>query len=413
VRVLITSEQRYQRTPDGAVWTPDVNAYGFWRRYLDVFEHVDVLARVQDVGSAPATWIRADGPSVAIKAVPYFRGSLEYLRYYGSLARSFEGAFSRDAAVIMRVPSALSHPFSTMLASRRYPFALEVVGDPYDVFSPGAVTHPLRPILRKWFSTKLKSQCSKACAVAYVTREALQRRYPCHEVMVGISDVNLPRHAYSATYSSIELKPDQIAPSSRTKTPIAGTGTLAFVGSLAQMYKAPDVLLRATKILLANGCDVALKLVGDGQYRPALESLADRLGIKGSCEFLGQVPSGTGVQTVLDSASIFVLPSRVEGLPRAMIEAMARGLPCIGSRVGGIPELLPTEDLVEAGNPESLAALLEAVIRNPERQIRMSKRNLIEAQAYSDDVLGKKRVAFYRHVEHCVVTHLRTAGQCL
>ncbi|MEO1187019.1 MAG: glycosyltransferase, partial [Cyanobacteria bacterium J06636_27] len=87
-----------------------------------------------------------------------------------------------------------------------------------------------------------------------------------------------------------------------------------------------------------------------------------------------------------------------EGLPRAMIEAMARGLPCIGSTVGGIPELLPSEDMVTPGDINALAQKIRQVVTNPERMASMSVRNLEKAKNYQDVVLQKRRIAFYSHV---------------
>src|SRR5439155_26719861 len=98
------------------------------------------------------------------------------------------------------------------------------------------------------------------------------------------------------------------------------------------------------------GLDVTLDIVGDGRFRPELDRLAAELGIREQVCFRGQLPAGEPVRARLDAADLFVLPSRSEGLPRAMVEAMARALPCIGSNVGGILELLAPEDLAPAGD---------------------------------------------------------------
>ena len=90
------------------------------------------------------------------------------------------------------------------------------------------------------------------------------------------------------------------------------------------------------------GHDLTLRVVGDGKRRPDLEALAAQLNCRERIVFAGQLPS-TAIIGELDRADLFVLPSRQEGLPRAMIEAMARALPCIGSDVAGFPELLPLE----------------------------------------------------------------------
>jgi glycosyltransferase involved in cell wall biosynthesis len=104
------------------------------------------------------------------------------------------------------------------------------------------------------------------------------------------------------------------------------------------------------------------------------------------------------VRAALDHADLFVLPSRTEGLPRAMIEAMARALPCIGSTVGGIPELLPPEDLVPPGDAAALARKIREVVCDPDRMARMSARNLEQARQYREDALSGRRIAFYQRV---------------
>ena len=174
---------------------------------------------------------------------------------------------------------------------------------------------------------------------------------------------------------------------------------LVIVGTLAQMYKAPDVLIDALALCVGRGMDLSLTLVGDGKHRSELEAHAARAGVDRRVTFTGKISAGQAVREQLDRADLFVLPSRQEGLPRAMIEAMARGLPCIGSAVGGIPELLPDEDLVPPGDAEALANKIAEVLSDPARMTRSAARNLEKARTYHNDVLRARRIEFYTYVK--------------
>jgi len=81
-----------------------------------------------------------------------------------------------------------------------------------------------------------------------------------------------------------------------------------------------------------------------------------------------------------------------------MLEAMARGLPCIGSTIGCMAELLDPEELVPPGEPAALAAKIRAVLSDSQRMASQSQRNLERAQEYHEEILGQRRGAFHRHV---------------
>jgi len=145
--------------------------------------------------------------------------------------------------------------------------------------------------------------------------------------------------------------------------------------------------------------DIEAIVVGDGIYRESLARQAAALGIAERVIFSGLL-SEEDVRRRLDESDLFVLPSRAEGLPRAMIEAMARGVACIGSRVGGIPELLDADCLVAPGDEEGLALAITDMLMHPNRRHRIAQRGYAKAKEFHASVLGERRRRFYRHVRH-------------
>jgi len=384
VDVLVALEHRFVRTPDGVVWTERSYARPFWQRYLDEFSAVRVLARVRDASQPPPDGQPASGDRVAFAPVPHFVGPWQFLRRLPQVRRAVREALDPPDALILRVPGTLGNCVSAELRGRDRPFGVEVVGDPYDVFAPGSVKSFFRGGFRWWYASRLRRQCATACAAAYVTERALQQRYP---PAAG---------AYVTHYSSIELGDEAFVSEPRTAFAPRGPYHLVFVGTLEQLYKAPDVLIHAVARLRRDGTDAHLTIIGDGQYRPALEQQAAQLGLAECIRFAGLLPPGEAVRAVLDQADLFVLPSHQEGLPRAMIEAMARGLPCVGSTAGGIPELLPPFDLVPPGDAVQLARKLDELLRDPDRRAAAAARNLATARQYHDRVLQERRRLFFR-----------------
>jgi glycosyltransferase involved in cell wall biosynthesis len=402
-RVLVTVEQRFDRTPDGQVWSSGPFTASFWARYLVAFDEVLVVARVRPVTEPPKDCHVVSSDRIAFLPLPPYSGAAEFFRSASVIRRMIADALKPADAVILRVPSPIGACALPLLRRQGHPYAVEVVGDAFDVLSKGSYRHPLRPLLQWMLTREQKKQCGSAAAAAYVTRQALQARYPCHEYSVGISDVQLPDAAmrelrpFTTHYSSIELKKDAFV---TPRQPDADDGRfhMVTVGTLAQLYKAPDVLIRALGQCVRAGLDAELTIVGDGQYRGQLEQLAATLGLAGRVHFVGHVSGPDAVRAHLDRADLFVLPSRQEGLPRAMIEAMARGLPCIGSRAGGIPELLADEDLVAAGSVDELANKIQEMAGTPERLYEAATRNFRTVKEYREDALAKKREEFYSHV---------------
>lgn len=391
MKVLLVLEAVFSRTPDGRMWTPGVFTRSFFSRYLTVFSHVVVAARVREMVQVPPDYQLLDDPRITFAAIPWYHGLLGYLRHRRSVITALRGALTQAEAVILRVPSPLAGRLQPALNATGRPFAVEVVGDPWDVFAPGVLRHPLRPLLRWRLSREQRQLCAHACATAYVTQHTLQRRYPNtdHQSMHGYSDIELTDEQFAATPRLISTTP--INP------------RLVCVGTMSQRYKGQDLLLRALASCRSDLPGLHLTLVGDGMERVRLEQLAVELAISDAVRFTGHLAERAAVLAELDQADVFVLPSRTEGLPRAMLEAMARAMPCLGTRVGGIPELLESDALVPSDDHQALAIALVSRLRDPAWLSAASARNLSLARTYHQDRLREQRERFYQMV------HDRTA----
>ena len=151
------------------------------------------------------------------------------------------------------------------------------------------------------------------------------------------------------------------APAERARLELGADGS-PLVGSVGCLAARKDygTLLEALARLAGRGTAFRAALVGDGVERAALEARAEALGLTPRVRFLGE---RADVERLLPGMDLFVLSSREEGIPNALLEAMAAARPCVATAVGGTPEVLrdgETGWLVPPGDPAALAA---AVVR--------------------------------------------------
>jgi glycosyltransferase involved in cell wall biosynthesis len=142
-----------------------------------------------------------------------------------------------------------------------------------------------------------------------------------------------------------------------------GVTTFATVSSFAPC-KATPLLVSVFLAMAEQRPGLRLLMIGDGEDRGLCQELVRQAGRGGQVEFTGY---RTDAIAQLQRADAFVLPSLNENLPLALLEAMAAGLPCIASAVGGIPEALTADCgiLVPPGNPQALRAAMEQLAAGP------------------------------------------------
>ena len=132
--------------------------------------------------------------------------------------------------------------------------------------------------------------------------------------------------------------------------------------SLAEQYKGHDVVIRALPDLLRRFPDLCYDIVGDGDARPGLETLAQQMGVAEAVRFHGLV-SEAALRQHYAQASLFIMPSRAEGFGFVFLEAMAHGLPAIGGTMDATPEVIVDGETGLLVDPTSVVAVVAAVSR--------------------------------------------------
>ena len=162
----------------------------------------------------------------------------------------------------------------------------------------------------------------------------------------------------------------------------SGPQVLAAIGRLAPV-KGFDVLIDALDAARRKGAEARLVLIGDGPERQALEAQAERLGISASVEFTGPLVRHQ-IRERLHAADLFVMPSRSEGMPLALLEAMASGTPVLASRVGGVPHVAGgCGVLVEPEDRDALSDALVAFLADSDARLRLAQQARVRAQDFS------------------------------
>jgi glycosyltransferase involved in cell wall biosynthesis len=395
MKLTIFFDHRYQENLDGSISSPSHYNYDlFKKRYLRVFDHVDVVSR----SPKPIGQRIALGPDVDLVSVGTWNGAIDYIKKHSELKVLIRNILKEQTAVLMIVPGKLGELAYRYLHREGRPYSVEVVGDSYRSLAPGTIKHPLRPLFRAHYFWQQKKLCAKAAGSSYVTEYALQKTYPPSG------------DSFSTHYSSIELTEEHFSQKPKSYLNHTQHWRLINIGTMNVYYKGQVHLIEAVARCRNLGLDIDLVLLGDGAIRCKLESYAIQLGIREHIKFMGHLSPGDPVRAELDRSDLFVLPSLTEGLPRALMEGMARGLPCIGTNIPGIAELLNQESLVPIKNSEMLAQKIASFLGQPGLLESQAVRNHAIAKKHLNSILMGRRLELYNHLHDTTSAYYKTSS---
>lgn len=352
-----------------------------FERYSYMADEITFLMRTKSIeGDKKFTLVPSQ---IRVVSVPNFKSPEMYLKNRKKAEKIIERCIQENDYVVLRSQSSIAQVAMKYIKRYKKPYMVESVGCSWDSYwNHGLLGKCVAP----YMYYKTKSIIKKAPYVYYVTMDFLQRRYPTKGKVVSCSNVVLNKLEDKV----IEKRLEKIQTFNPKKRLILGTAA-----AIDTRYKGHEHVIRILSKLVKEGYNVEYHLAGGvtgAKANSFLSDLAKEYGVAERVIFYGSL-SAEQMADYYDALDIYVQPSKQEGLPRAVIEAMSRGCPVIGTNIAGIPELIRKECLFRKNSDIAVEDAIKKVICMDLQEI--SKENFSKAKEFEKEKLIEKRERFY------------------
>jgi len=361
--------------------------YGVWKRYLTAFDHLVVATRKINFSKFDQRLLSgmklSNGPKVDFCPIDKYSHNLDILMKYKEIANQIKSVLKNVDCAIVRLPSTIGIIAYREAQKISLPVAVELVGCPWDaLWNFGTIKGKVAAPIFYYYTKKIVKESSHT---VYVTKNFLQERYPTRGYSINCSDVNIPENTEDILQRRIN-KIKELNDKSSIK--------IGMIGALGSKYKGFDLAIDAISYLTRTFEKIELHVVGPGDGS-LWKKYVQKKGVQSKVFFDGVLKNGDEVFKWLDQIDIYIQPSKTEGLPRALIEAMSRGCPAVGARTGGIPELLDSKFLHRKDDSKDLSEKIIQLLNDPNLMINQAKINFLKSKEYSRINLDTKRTNFW------------------
>lgn len=367
----------------GKYYAANQDGYEFFQRYLRVFDELRIVCRCKDEAPLKPSRVLLEGDRMEVVRITDFHRPKQYATNYFQVGREVKGSIAGCERAIFRLPSTVAFRVWKAFRKTGLPYACEIVYDAKDGIA--ASTNFVNKLLWMKIHIDMQQACFKAVGVSCVTEHYLQQRY-----YTKVKD------GFSSHYSSLSL--DKSFYTSARTYPEGKSLSIAHVAKQVAFNgrKGINQIIEALAVLKKEGVIVNATFAGK-DYNGGIDKLkayAASLGVGEQVRFSGFI-TRRELSEMLDISDMYVMPTKAEGLPRVIIEAMAKGLPCISSPVSGNPELLASHYLVGYYDVENLAERIKELASNKEAYEKASSDNFDNSHKYEASLLQKRRDEFY------------------
>lgn len=388
MNILYCHDNTYKTKADGTIYSEGQFPYDYWSVFIEAFGHITVAARGEPLDEADNlnAYNVSNGPHTDFLLFPNINSLKGRALHCAQVNQALKKAVAASDGVIIRAVSDIGWLAFQHARALNKPVAMEVAACAWDsTWNHGTLLGKIYAPLRYRHDKMIARHADFAI---YVSKEFLQSRYPTNGETVSVSNVRIREAAEAIAETRVE----HIKSRQKYFSPCV----IGLMGNLNNKIKGIHDAIQALSLVEEQRSgSFIFRHLGPGK-RSVYEEQARKLGIADKIHFDGMLPTGHKVLEWLDAVDIYIQPSYQEGVPRAVIEAMSRACPVIGSTAGGIPELLHKNYMHRPGDVKGLAKLLIRMIDHPEDQIEQAYRNFHEASFYTHTILMPKRREFWK-----------------
>ncbi|MCG9714998.1 glycosyltransferase [Shewanella insulae] len=361
----------------GKYYTKLAFPFSYWKDYLSYFDKVVIVARVQKCNVFDPLFVRVDGDNVSVYALPYYQGIKQFSRKLFPLIRAAYSFVKKNEYFILRTGN-VTNMFWLFIVLRNKRYLREYPGNIKQGIIGFVGNKPHVIVLASFLQFIARIQARFSIANSYVSRDC-QKLYSSSNPSFIFSSFNvseLPDICPSRVFDSEVLE-------------------VISVGRL-EGEKGHEDLIKAVAMFNNNSArpfEIRLTIIGSGSRLEYLKSLVSSIGL--NCSFLGAITDRNKLFNYLVNSDLFCIPSHTEGMPRALLEAMGMGLPCIGSNVGGIPEILSSDWCFTPNSPQSICDMFQKFSKLDNfNTLGEHNRKLIH-ESYSVEKMSQEKITFW------------------
>lgn len=357
------------------------------KRYINIFGNIKLVTRCKKINKDLGNINPSSIENTSFICVPDYK-NIKKIHKFFKAKKIIKKEVEKADFIILR-----SGSFANIAAKHakkiNKPYLIEVVGCAWDAnWNYGLLGKIIAP-----FNFKAQKRAVRDANYAiYVTEDFLQERYPTNGKSTNCSNVALTEF----NEGTIEKRLSKIKSMNLNNKIIIGTTAAVDV-----KYKGQQYIIKALGILKKRGVDnLEYQIVGGGD-QTYLKHIAEKYEVSDQVKFLGAL-SHENVFDWLEEIDLYVQPSKQEGLPRALIEAMSRGVPSFGAKTAGIPELLEKDYVFnnKKNNTEEIITVLMSFSRS--NMLTQAQRNYEVSKKYSKDTIDKRRAKFLEEYKESI-----------